>query len=69
MNWKPEVMLAGESDKWHQNALVFATKEEAEQSARDLYNRWALTIGYRAAESNDPVNYALVDGQLKGVRQ
>lgn len=53
-NWKPEVEVHGE---WGQNALVFATKEEAEANARDLYGRWMLCTNYRAVETNDPVNY------------
>jgi hypothetical protein len=38
------------------NALRFATREEAEASARDLYSRWTLCVGHRADESDDPVN-------------
>jgi hypothetical protein len=38
------------------NALRFATREEAESSARDLYGRWTLCVDHRADESGDPVN-------------
>jgi hypothetical protein len=56
MNYKPEVKVQG---TWSQNALVFATKAEAEMSARDLMNRWMLVKDCRAVESEDAVNYKL----------
>lgn len=67
MSWKPEVKTIGGGDKWSQNNLAFATEEEALASARDLSNRWMLVTGFRAAESDQPVNYKLVDGELVAV--
>lgn len=67
MSWKPEVQVAGEGDKWCQNALVFATKEEAEANARDLMSRWLLVTACRAGESSDPVNYRWINGRLLAV--
>lgn len=58
MSWKPELQVAGE-DGWHTNNLCFATKEEAEASAKDIYGRWMSATGWRAAESDEPVNYKL----------
>lgn len=58
MSWKPELQVSGE-DGWHTNALRFATKEEAEASAKDIYGRWMLATGWRATECDDPVNYKL----------
>ncbi len=63
MNWKPEVKVENE---WGQNALVFATKEEAQWYAKDLYNRWLLATDWRAVESSDPVNYTY-NGKLECV--
>lgn len=60
MSYRPMVYVQGE---WAGNGLRFATKEEALASARDLSLRWTLVIDYRADESDDPVNYALVDGR------
>lgn len=57
-NWKPEVQT-GNDKNWYGNALVFATKEEAEYSAKDLFNRWLLCVGHRAVETDDPVNYRI----------
>jgi hypothetical protein len=53
-NWKPEVLVNGQ---WGQNALVFATEEEAIANARNLFWRWTLCADYRAVPSEDPVNY------------
>lgn len=66
MSWKPEVFV---ERKWSQNALVFATREEAEQNARDLYLRWTLCEDYRAVESDQPVNYRYVDHRLVDATQ
>ena len=63
MSWKPEVKVSGENN-WCSNSLRFATKEEAESNAKDLMRRWMLVTDTRAAESEDPVNYAWVDGKL-----
>jgi len=66
MSWKPEV-IADSSGKWCGNALRFATKEEAERSAADLSMRWLAVREWRAVESEDPVNYAIVGNELKAV--
>jgi len=57
-NFKPTVRVSG-SEKFDTNALVFATKEEAEASARDLYARWTLCVDFSTMETDDPVNYKL----------
>lgn len=66
MGWKPEVQTFGDP-KYYDNALRFATKEEAEASARDLSRRWMLVENWRAVESDDPVNYILNEGELVSV--
>jgi hypothetical protein len=63
MSYKAEVQVKGEGERWHDNALRFATKEEATLYAKDLYSRWTLTTAYRATESEDSVNYAWIDGK------
>lgn len=55
-SYKPEVQTDS-SGKWYGNALRFATREEAEANARDLYGRWTLVRAYRASESDDEPNY------------
>jgi len=45
------------------NALVFATKEEAENYAIDLLSRWFVPTGYEVRESSDPVTDQWVDGK------
>ena len=66
MSFKPEVSTDS-SGKFYDNALRFATYAEALQSASELSRRWLLVRDYRAVESDDPVNYAYVDGELKAV--
>lgn len=65
MSYKPAVKVVGNGDKWAYNALRFETREEALASAQDLMTRWMLAIDFDAHESDDPVNYRLVDGTLE----
>jgi hypothetical protein len=66
VSYRPMVSTGGE---FAGNALRFATHEEAEQSARDLASRWMLVVDWRVDESEDPVNYAIVDGRLVPVKE
>ena len=61
MNWRP--MVTTDKHSWNGNALVFATKEEAEESARELMNRWYLVLDTRADETDKPVSHKFVDGK------
>lgn len=58
MSWKPEVKT-GNDKKFYGNSLAFATKEEAEFSAKDLMRRWILVVDWRTVESDEPVNYQI----------
>ena len=66
MSFKPEVSTDG-GRTFHQNDLAFATRDEAETSARDLMSRWMLVTDWRAMESDQPVNYRLTNGALEAV--
>ena len=55
MSYKPQVKVINES-KWHDNGLRFATMQEAEKSASDLFSRWTACTEHRGTESDDPVN-------------
>jgi hypothetical protein len=46
------------------NALVFATKQEAEQNASDLMWRWMNVVDSRAAEVDEPVTHTYHDRKL-----
>lgn len=63
MSWKAEVQVKGEGERWHDNALRFATEAEAVAYGADLYSRWTLTTARRAVQSEDPVNYVWIDGK------
>lgn len=60
MSWKPEFLIDG---KWYDNAVRFATEEEAKANAADKFSRWTMPTDYRATESTDPVNYKWVAGK------
>lgn len=62
-SWKPEV-TTGSDPTFYGNALAFATREEAEANAKDLFGRWMLCTGWRAVESDEPVTHTYVDGVL-----
>jgi hypothetical protein len=47
--YKVEVQT-DDSGKWYGNALTFATKDEAEVYAKDLFSRWILVREYRVVE-------------------
>ena len=66
MSYKPEVQTDS-TGKWYDNSLRFATIKEAEESARLLGQRWLLVLDTRGTESTDPVNYRMVDGDLRSI--
>jgi hypothetical protein len=61
-SYAPEVIADG-SGHWAGNGLRFATKEEAEQNVANLASRWFLVRDTRVVESDDPVNYAWIEGR------
>ena len=63
MSYAPEV-IADNSGKFYGNSLRFATREEAKASVEDLESRWMLVRETRVVESEDPVNFAWVNGEL-----
>jgi allophanate hydrolase subunit 2 len=67
MSWKPEVIVE-HGGVWTGNALRFATKEEAEWYAKDLFRRWTACREWRVAEDTARVNYRLVDGVLEHIK-
>lgn len=70
MSYKPEVQV-GTDTKWYDNGLAFATHEEAELSAKDLFSRWTLATAWRVVESEQLVNYKLdlETGELTAVKE
>ena len=56
MSFKPEFCVGGE---WSQNAVRFATREEAERNAQALFMSWTVPSEWRVTESTDPVNYRI----------
>ena len=66
MSFKPEISTDG-GKTFGQNAQVFATREEAEAMARDIFSRWMLATDYRVTESDEPVNYEIKGNALNHV--
>ena len=62
MGWKPQVEVNGQ---WAGNALVFRTREEADQNAYDLSMRWTLCTDSRAIETGDTPTHSYEGGVLK----
>jgi hypothetical protein len=62
MSWRP-MFQVGRDPEFYGNAQRYATKEEAEDSARARYNVWTSAVAWRVEESDDLVNYAIIDGQ------
>ena len=50
--FKAEVQVANDP-KWYNNALEFKFKSEAEEYAKDLFQRWTQTIDWRVVEIFD----------------
>ena len=50
--YKAEVQVSGDQ-KWYGNSLEFKTKAEAEEYAKDLFQRWTQTIDWRVVEIFD----------------
>lgn len=65
MSFKP-VIKTGSDPKFYDNAQRFATREEAELMAKDIFQRWLAAVDWGVEESDDPANYRLVDrdGQM-----
>jgi hypothetical protein len=66
MSWKPEVIIDA-SGAWVGNHLRFATLAEAEAYVIDLIPRWAWVRETRVVQSDDPANYAFIDGKLESL--
>lgn len=60
-NYKPGVSTDA-TGKLYTNALVFATREEALASARELMGRWLSVRDVGVVETDDPVTSRFVGG-------
>lgn len=49
------------------NAQVFASIDDAISAGNELMTRWILPIGFEVTQSDDPINYEMVDGRPKGI--
>lgn len=65
-SYAPEFKVFGDP-KFYRNAERYATEAEAQQSASARYAVWTMAEEYRVTEAEEPVNYAIVDGQRVSV--
>lgn len=66
MSFKPMIQTANDP-KYYPNNTAFATREEAEIAAKGLYSRWMLAVDWRIDESEEPVNWTIVNGVMTPV--
>lgn len=66
VNYRPMVFV---ENQWVGNALVFATKEEAESNVRQLAWSWTLVQDWRVDETISPVNYRFINGHSEPVEK
>ena len=59
-NWKPTIKVFGEAP-YHTNGQTFATKDEAEKSARNRSWNWTMAEDFGTVETDEPVNYKWVE--------
>ncbi len=50
--------------QFYKNAVVFATKAEAESAALNKFTAWTQAAGWRVEETKDAANYKFEDGQI-----
>ena len=56
VNFKYGMILKGQAEPSF-NAVVLATREEADDAGRELMSRWFVPTGWDVVESDDAVNY------------
>jgi len=66
VGFKAEMQVLGDP-KFYSNALVFATRKEAESYASDLFSRWTLTQAKRVVEVDEVPNYQWDDSAGRAV--
>jgi hypothetical protein len=67
MSFKAGVKTPGDQEFCF-NGLRFATHDEAKNYVLDLERRWTSVISTTVETSDDPVDYAFVDGEAKRIR-
>ena len=66
-SFKIEVLCSGETD-WASNGLRFASKEEAEAYARDLFMRWFSVNEHRVTPCADKPTHTFANGSLAKIK-
>ncbi len=56
MSYKCQIKVYGDP-KFYDNAVRFATREEADSAGQNKLWNWTMADEYRVVESTDPANY------------
>lgn len=66
--WRAEFTTSdvGYVDRWYNNALRFADKDDALKYARDLAFRWTLVTRWRAVDEDVPLDQVYQEGDEDG---
>jgi len=63
MPFKPEFKVVNDPN-FYRNAVTFATREEAEENARDKFMVWMAADEWRVVEVDEPATHTYAGGVL-----
>ena len=63
MNYRYTIKVYNDP-KFYENAVVFATKEEAESAAKAKFQVWTQAEEWKVEKTDAPVNYTFEDGRI-----
>lgn len=68
MNYRYKVKVYADP-KFYSNAVVFATRGEAENAARDKAAKWGGVADWQIEETDDPANYKFENERLVPLKE
>ena len=68
MNYRYNIKVFNDPE-FYRNAVVFATREEAENAAKDKAEKWKRVEDWYVEETDAPANYKFEDGQLIALKE
>ena len=54
--------------EWSTNACVYATEKEAFDAGTELAERWLSVTTHEVRPTDEPVNYAFVNGRSQSIK-
>ena len=68
MNYRYNIKVLNDH-VFYSNAVVFATKAEAENAAKNKAEKWKRVEDWLVRETDAPANYKFEDGQLTALKE